>query len=187
MVSASRLMSVGPRYGRTAQLGVVGRLCWGGGNRWPARPEVDVEVVLACAPQGNGPQGRGTGDRAGALSGRDAAGTAAPRHPRGTSGDANLQEEASGGGVGLNLVAGGHTVMSRGSIPRGRRAWATCARISRLGPSRAALLCLQEDRGLPHPRHRGEKAREDGRSGRRSERSPPASPASVPGCPAPPV
>lgn len=47
-------MSVGPRYGGTAQLGVVGRLCWGGGNRWPARLEVDVEVVLACAPKGTG-------------------------------------------------------------------------------------------------------------------------------------
>lgn len=54
MVSASRLMSVGPCYGGTAQLGVVGRMC-----RGPAASgaRVDVEVVLACVPQANGAGG----------------------------------------------------------------------------------------------------------------------------------
>lgn len=39
--------------------------------------------------------------------------------------------------------------MSQSSIPHLCMAWATCAPISRLGPSQAELLCLQE--GLPHP------------------------------------
>lgn len=49
------------------------------------------------------------GDHAGTLGGKDAAGTAAPRRPWGTScgsGGADLQEEAPGGGAGLKSVVG---------------------------------------------------------------------------------
>lgn len=70
---------------------------------------------------------------------------------------------------------GGHhaTVMSQGSILCHRRAWATCARISGLAPSRAALLCLQEDHGLPHPpSRRGDSPR--GREKRQERRAQPS-------------
>lgn len=58
MVSASRLMSVGPCYGGTAQLGVVGRMC---GGPAASGAGVDVEVVLACVPQVDGAGGLGMG------------------------------------------------------------------------------------------------------------------------------
>lgn len=109
-----------------------------GGGQWPARLEVDVEVVLACVSQGDRAQGSGIGDRgmgvcAGTLGGRDAVGTMAPRHPRGMScgsGDANLQEETSGGGV--EVGGGGHP---RAASLTAAGLWTTCAHISRLGPS----------------------------------------------------
>lgn len=189
-------MSVGPCYRGTAQLGVVGKLCWGGavaseaGGRRRGGPGM-------CALKE-----RGTGTWHGGLR-RHARrkGCCGHRGASAPAGDELRQRrcQLAGRRIGrwswVEVSGGGRdaTVMSQGSIPRRRRAWATCARISRLAPSRAALLCLQEDHRLAHPHRHGETAREDGRSGRRGERSPPASPASpaspaaVPGCPAPPV
>lgn len=64
-------------------------------------------------------------------------------------------------------------VMSQGIILRHRRAWATCERISKLGPSRAALLLLQEDHRLPHPHRRGETSPR-GREKRQERRAQPS-------------
>lgn len=68
-------MSVGPCYGGTAQLGVVGRMC-----RGPAASgaRVDVEVVLACVPQAKWGRGVGRGDSTDTLRGSDSAGTLVP-------------------------------------------------------------------------------------------------------------
>lgn len=66
---------------------VVGRLCWAGG-RWPARPEADVEVVLACVSQRDRAQGCDT-----ALACSEEGMLWVPQCLGGTSGDANLQEE----------------------------------------------------------------------------------------------
>lgn len=58
-----------------------------------------------CVPR-DGAQGCDTMDCTGMLGGRDAVGSAMPQ---GTSSDANLQEEAPRGRIGLNLVRRGHT------------------------------------------------------------------------------
>lgn len=105
----------------------------------------------------------------------------------GTSGDANLQEEASRGRIGLNLVRRRHTI------------WWRCPRVASLTsawlgqpvlpspgwvPARQSCFACRKGSHIPSPQ---QKARRDGQSGRTRECSSPASRASVPGCPAPPV
>lgn len=94
-------MSVGPCYGGTAQLGVVGRMC-----RGPATSgaRVDVEVVLACVPQAKWGRGVGRGDSTDTLRGSDSAGTLVPAGVSCVTVTPNGGVRASGDGLGLKLL-----------------------------------------------------------------------------------
>lgn len=147
MVSASRLMSVGPRYGEPHSSGWLAG-CAGGRSVASEAGGKRRGGPGTCALRG---QGRGTWHR-GPRRHAQRKGCCGHRSASAPMGDElRCQLAYIRRWSWVEVSGGGHdaTVMSQGSIPRCRRAWATCARISRLGPSRAALLCLQEDHGLP--------------------------------------